>query len=211
MGRPLDTKCKQCRREGVKLFLKGDRCGTSKCALTKRNYVPGMHGPKLGRGGRLSGYGLQLREKQNAKRTYRMLERQFRGYFDKVVKRPGDTGENLFKLLEMRLDNVVYRAGFATSRDGARQMVNHGHIRVNGKKVSIPSYQVKIKDKITIKDLSKGKELFNGLSEKLQTKEFVDWLIVEPKECVATVVDMPTLAKNKPGFDLKMIVEYYSR
>lgn len=211
MGRPLDSKCKQCRREGVKLMLKGDRCSTSKCALVKRNYVPGTHGPKLGRGGRLSGYGLQLREKQNAKRTYRILERQFRGYFDKVVKRPGDTGENLFKLLEMRLDNVVYRAGFSDSRDAARQAVNHGHIKVNGKKVSIPSYQVKIKDIITIKDASRNKPLFKELSDKLQTKEFVDWVIVDVKDCKATVVDLPNLDKNKPGFDLKMIVEYYSR
>jgi len=211
MGRSLDSKCKQCRREGTKLFLKGDRCNSSKCALTKRNYVPGLHGPKLGRGGRLSGYGLQLREKQNAKRTYRILESQFRNYFDKVIKRPGDTGENLFKLLEMRLDNVVYRAGFAGSRDAARQAVNHGHIRVNGREVSIPSYQVKIKDKVSIKDTSTKKGLFTDLSEKLKTKEFADWLLVDPKTCVATVVDAPNLVKNKPGFDLKMIVEYYSR
>ncbi|KKQ80066.1 MAG: 30S ribosomal protein S4 [Parcubacteria group bacterium GW2011_GWC2_38_7] len=211
MGRPLDTKCKQCRREGVKLFLKGERCNTSKCSLTKRNYVPGMHGPRLGRGGRLSGYGLQLREKQNAKRTYRILESQFRGYFEKVLKRPGDTGENLFKLLEMRLDNVVFRAGFADSRDAARQFVTHGHIKVNGRKLSIPSYQVKVSDKISIKESSLKKGLFTDLSEKLKTKQATDWMIVDPKEFLATVVDMPNLVKNKPGFDLKMIVEYYSR
>ncbi len=211
MGRSLDAKCKQCRREGVKLFLKGERCNSSKCALNKRNYVPGLHGPKLGRGGRLSGYGLQLREKQNARKTYRILESQFRGYFDKVIKRPGDTGENLFKLLEMRLDNVVYRAGLAPSRDAARQLVNHGHISVNGRKVSIPSYQVKVKDKITIKETSTGKKIFADLSEKLNTRETVDWLVVDPKLCSATVIDQPNLEKNKPGFELKMIVEYYSR
>jgi len=211
MGRSLESKCKQCRREGVKLFLKGERCNTSKCALTKRNYVPGTHGPKLGRGGRMSGYGLQLREKQNAKRTYRLLESQFEGYFNKAIKHVGDTGETLFKLLEMRLDNVVFRTGFAESRDAARQMVGHGHIRVNGKKVDVPSYQVKVKDKISIKESSLKKELFKDISEKLKNKEFVDWMNVDVKELVATIIDNPNLEKNKPGFDLKMIVEYYSR
>ena len=148
MARDLNAKCKQCRREGVKLFIKGERCNSSKCAMVKRNYIPGIHGIKLGRGGRLTGYGIQLREKQKAKRMYRILEKQFRNYFDKAIHKTGETGDNLFNLLETRLDNVIYKAGFGNSRDAARQLISHYHFLVNGKKVNIPSFQVKVKDKI---------------------------------------------------------------
>jgi len=211
MGRELQAKCKQCRREGTKLFLKGEKCSTSKCPLLKRNYVPGTHGPKLGRGSRLTSYGLQLREKQKAKRTYRILEQQFRGYFEKSISKKGNTAELMFTLLEMRLDNVVYRSGFATSRDKARQLVNHGLITVNGKKVTIPSYQVSVKEKIAIKDNKKKKPVFEGLSEKMQAIEINDWLAVDAKNMTATVIDKPTFEKSKPSFELKPIIEFYSR
>ncbi|MFH0780241.1 MAG: 30S ribosomal protein S4 [Parcubacteria group bacterium] len=214
MARDLNPKCKQCRREGVKLFLKGDRCFGSKCAIVKRNFIPGMHGEKQGRGGsgRMTGYGMQLREKQKAKRTYRILERQFRNYFKKAVRRKGDTRSILFSLLEKRLDNAVYRAGFAANRDQARQLVNHGHFTVNGKKVTIPSFQVDIKDKIGIRPSSLAKmESFKTLGERLKGKEIPEWLAVEPKELTAVVVGEPSLEKNRPNFDLKQITEFYSR
>lgn len=159
----------------------------------------------------MTGYGQQMREKQKAKRTYRLLETQFANYFDKAKKQTGNTGEHFLRLLEMRLDNTVYRAGFCTSRDLARQLIGHGHILVNGEKVTIPSYQVKVKDKINLKPRSLKMNLFTGLSEKMAAKEIVDWLVVEPKELVATVIDKPSLEKNQPNFDLKMITEYYSR
>lgn len=211
MARFVDSKCQQCRREGKKLFLKGERCHTSKCALVKRNYIPGIHGPKLGRGKRLTGYGEQLREKQTAKRTYGLLERQFRNYFDKAINRTGDTGENLFKLLEMRFDNAVYRSGLASSRAKARQLVNHGHLLVNDKKVDIPSYQLKAKDKISIREKSRELAPFKALAEELKNKECPDWLILDPKDLTVVIADAPSVAKNKPGFDLKLITEFYSR
>lgn len=211
MGRPLDSKCKQCRREGTKLFLKGERCDTSKCAMVKRNYIPGVHGPKLGRGKRMTGYGTQLREKQKAKRTYRILEKQFKNYFDKAINKTGDTGGNLFTLLEMRFDNVIYRSGLAASRDKARQLIGHGHFLINGQKVNIPSYQLKVNDKITIREKSKKMEPFVNLSEKLQKKQVIDWLVLDPKELKVTVAEIASLEKNEPGFDLTLITEYYSR
>lgn len=211
MGRNLSAKCKQCRREGAKLFLKGERCNSSKCAMVKRNYIPGVHGVKLGRGSRLTGYGTQLREKQKAKRTYRILEKQFQGYYQKAIVKKGNTADYLFGLLEMRLDNVVFRAGFCDSRDLARQIIRHGHVLVNGKKVNIPSYQLKIKDKLTIKPTSLKKTQFLELGEKIKNKQVPDWLNVEAKELSATVIDIPSLAKNEPSFDLKQVIEFYSR
>ncbi len=211
MARNLDPKCKQCRRERAKLYLKGERCNSSKCAMVKRNYIPGIHGIKQGKGARLTGYGIQLREKQKAKRTYRILEDQFRKYFDKAIARTGDTGENLFKLLESRLDNVVYKAGFAVSRDAARQFIGHNHFLVNGKKVNIPSFQVHIKDKITIKPKSLGMEKFSSLTETLKNVQIPEWLSVDMKELIITVVDEISLEKSNPGIDLKLIIEYYSR
>lgn len=212
MARQISPKCKLCRREGTKLFLKGERCFGSKCAATRRNYVPGMHGPKIGKGGtRLSGYGAQLREKQKAKRTYRILERQFFKYFEAASKKKGNTTSFLFAQLEMRLDNVIYRAGFVSSRDLARQLVNHGHFQVNGKRMDIPSYQVKIKDKITIRPLSAKITAFQNLSETLVNKEVAEWLLVDPKELSVTVIGLPELEKAKPNFDLRAIIEFYSR
>lgn len=212
MARNLSPKCKQCRREGTKLFLKGERCSTSKCSLVRRSYIPGMHGPKQqGKPSRMTGYGIQLREKQKAKRTYRILERQFFNYFTKAKETLGDTGANIFKHLEMRLDNVVFRAGFAVSRDLARQLVSHAHVLVNGKRVDIPSYQVKVKDKISIKKTTAGKDAFKTLAEGMKGKQTQDWLVVDPETMTATIVDFPTPEKNKPGFDLRAIVEYYSK
>jgi len=211
MGRNLEPKCKQCRRAGVKLFLKGERCSGSKCGIVRRNYIPGMHGVKLGRGGRLTEYGLQLKEKQKAKKLYRILEKQFSNYFEKAIKAKGDTGANLYTLLESRLDNVVYKTGLVNSRDFARQLVNHGHVLVNGKKVTIPSYQVKVKDKITLKKKFLEKDNIQKAIEGLKSKETVDWLFFDAKELSATMVEAPSLAKVHPEYDLKSIIEFYSR
>ena len=150
MARHRDAVCRLCRREGQKLFLKGLRCFTEKCAIEKRNFVPGQHGQS--RRPKVAGYGLQLREKQKVKRSYGLLERQFRNYFEKAARAKGPTGENLIIMLERRLDNVVWRAGLASSRSQARQLVLHGHVRVNGKKVNIPSYLVNVGEEIAIKE-----------------------------------------------------------
>jgi len=153
MARYIGAKCKLCRREGVKLFLKGERCNTSKCAIDRRNFAPGMHGKKRVK---LSEYGLQLREKQKAKKYYGVLERQFKNYFNKADAQSGITGENLLRILEMRLDNVLYRAGYATSRTEARQLIRHNHVLVNSKKVNIPSYITKQGDVVEIKEKSQS-------------------------------------------------------
>jgi len=212
MARNLNPQCKQCRREGVKLFLKGDRCNSSKCALIKRNYVPGMHGQKIGKGGsRLTGYGLQLREKQKCKKTYGILEAQLRKYFKEAKRKPGNTGDFLFTLIETRLDNAVYESGFGINRNLARQMVNHGHILVNGKKVTIPSYKVRIKDKISVNQKSLKKALFAEMEERLKKKVFPDWIAMDFKNSEATIIDLPKLEKIKPNFDIKAIVEFYSK
>ncbi len=211
MARNLEPKCKQCRRVGAKLFLKGERCFGSKCGLTRRNYIPGMHGVKLGRGGRMTGYGLQLKEKQKAKKLYRILEKQFKNYFVKAINTQGDTGENLYRLLESRLDNAIFKSGLLASRDLARQFVNHGHILVNGKKVTIPSYQLSIKDKITIKKKTFDKEYIQKAIESLKGKELVDWLFVDQKDFSITVIDQPSAKKTQPDYDLKAIIEFYSR
>lgn len=197
----------------MKLFLKGERCFSSKCALTKRNYIPGVHGVKLGRGGRMTGYGTQLREKQKAKRTYRILEAQFKKYFDEAKKKKGNTAELLFQLLERRLDNVVFQAGFATGRNLARQLVRHGHFLVNGKKVNIPSFSVKTKDKITVKPTKLKSKYFQELAEKMKgkEKEMPEWLAFDSKQGEVTVVGMPEWQKTEPNFDLKQVIEFYSR
>ncbi len=166
MARYTGATCRLCRREGLKLFLKGDRCYTDKCAFARRGYAPGQHGQTRKK---VSNYGLQLREKQKAKRIYGILERQFRGYYKEADRRRGITGENLLRLLEMRLDNVVYRLGYGNSRTEARQLVTHGHFLVNGKKVDIASYQVKVNDVITVCDKSKATEKFKTFAENPRT------------------------------------------
>ena len=159
----------------------------------------------------MSGYGTQLREKQKAKRTYRILEKQFINYFKKAVSKTGDTNNFLFQMLELRFDNVVYRAGLCSSRDTARQAICHGHFLVNGKKVDIPSYQLQMKDKITLRAKSQKQSLFLDLVEKMKDKQAPDWLVVDPKEAQIIIVDLPNIKKNTPEFDLKHIIEFYSR
>lgn len=209
MARNLKSKCAQCRREGEKLFLKGERCYLTKCAITRRGYPPGMHGPK-GKT-RLTGYGTQLREKQKAKRIYGLLETQFRNYFEKASKKRGDTSEFLLQLLETRFDNVIYRLGFAKSRQQARQMVGHGLLFVNGKKVNIPSFQVKVGDLISIKPIAASKKIFQNLPQTLAKQEVPAWLALDAVKLEGKIVRKPTKDDLKTQFDLKMIIEFYSR
>lgn len=211
MGKNLDPKCKQCRRAGEKLLLKGERCFSTKCAMVKRNYPPGLHGPKGKK--RLTDYGLQLLEKQKAKKYYGLSESQFKLSFDKVQKKGGDVGANFLKFLEMRLDNVVYRAGLAPSRSLARQLVNHGHFKVNDRKVDIPSYQVKIGHKITIKKSSLNNKYFKILPEKLKNmaSEQKSWLNVDSKELSFKVLHEPRQQDLPMNIKTYMIIEYYSK
>lgn len=209
MAKTTGPKCKLCRREGEKLFLKGERCNSAKCAIIRRNYVPGMHGQKRSR--RLTGFGIQLREKQKAKRLYGVLEAQFRNYFESAKKSKGDTSENLVINLETRLDNVIYRLGLAPSRAQARQMVSHGMFDVNGRKVDIPSFKVKTNDVITINKNKKSKNFFENLKEKVKKHQTPSWLSLDPAELEGKVLSMPQGDDLKQIFDPKLIVEFYSR
>lgn len=204
-----DSQCSKCRRAGEKLFLKGEKCGGPKCALLKRKYAPGQHGPTQKFGSKLSGYGKQLKEKQNAKRIYGMREKQFSHLVDEAGKKIGDTSKILLGFLESRLDNVVYRMGLATSRDAARQIVNHAHIEVNGKKVDVPSFRVKVGDEITIRARSKGKKIFADASARLEKVELPHWLMVDSKKISAKVLNTPDL--DTPSFSVSDIIEFYSR
>ena len=210
MSKNLEPKCKQCRRIGEKLFLKGDRCSASKCAITRRSYPPGVHGPKGSRR-KISDYGSQLKEKQKAKKTYNLMEKQFRLTFKKAKQQSGDAGENLFKLLETRLDNVAYRLGFAVSRGQARELVSHGHFLVNDKKVNIPSYRVKTGDVIKIKQNSQGLKQFNALRERLKKTEVPGWLHLDAKELSGKVLHTPAFNEIRTNIDARVIVEFYSR
>lgn len=209
MARDLKNKCKECRREGQKLFLKGDRCNSPKCSMVKRNFPPGIHGVKGY--GRLTDYGIQLREKQKAKRIYRLMEKQFKNYFLKANKDKANTEEVLCQLLEMRFDNIIYRAGLAKSRNLSRQMISHNHFLINGKKVNIPSYQLKIGDIINLKENSKELKIFTNLKEQLKNTEPVNWFIVDPKKLEIKITDKPQLQEAKKEFDPKLIIEFYSR
>ncbi len=197
------------RREGVHLHLKGERCSSPKCGVTRRGYPPGVHGPKSRI--RLTPYGVQLREKQKVKRFYGLLERQFRRYFDQATSRRGDTGLFLMQELERRLDNVVYRLGFAMSRRQARQMVNHGHFLVNGKPVNIPSFSVRVGDVITLKASKRNSMLYSSLLDRWQKLEVPGWFAVTPEEYTGKVVSIPEGEDLKQMFDPKLIVEFYSR
>jgi len=208
MARNLNPKCKQCRREGVKLFLKGDRCNSPKCSMVKMNFPPGVHGVKGYP--RLTSYGQQLREKQKAKKIYRLLETQFKNYFKKATKSKGNTEEVLFQLLEMRLDNIIYRSGFAKSRDLARQLVSHGHFLINNKRADIPSYQVKVNDLISLKDKSMKLKIFSNLKEQMKKIEPNSWLSIDTDKLTIKVVDQPKLEELKE-FNPKLIVEFYSK
>jgi small subunit ribosomal protein S4 len=211
MGRNLDPKCKQCRRIGEKLFLKGERCFSSKCAMVKRNYPPGSHGPKGKK--RSSDYGLQLTEKQKARKFYGLNEKQFKISFDKSKKKDGDLGINFLEYLEMRLDNVIYRAGLAPSRSQARQIVSHGHFMINDKKVDIPSYQVKAGEVVKVRKKSKNNKYFRDLPEKLKSfaSEQKSWLSVDPKNLEFKILHAPKKEDLPLNIKTNMIVEFYSR
>ena len=210
MARYTGAVCRQCRRENQKLFLKGDRCYTDKCSLERRGYVPGMHGNA--RNKKLSEYGLQLREKQKAKRYYGVLESQFRDYFEMANKKAGMTGENLLSILETRLDNVVYRLGFAMSRAEARQLVLHGHFTVNGKKVNIPSYQVKAGDVIEVRESSRSSAKFAKLTgAEAPVVALPAWLNRETGSLKGVVAKLPERSDIDYEVAEHLIVELYSK
>jgi small subunit ribosomal protein S4 len=206
MARDTGPQCKQCRREGQKLFLKGERCLTEKCGVERRSYPPGEHG--RGRV-RASEYRLQLREKQKAKRFYQLLERQFRNYYEKAARQPGVTGENLLQLLERRLDSVLVRLGFAASRRQARQLINHGHWLVNGRRVDIPSYQVRPDDVITIRAGSSAADVVRGATEL--TAAVPPWLQADHDALTAKVLRLPERSEISAPVSEQLIVELYSK
>ncbi|HVT03050.1 MAG TPA: 30S ribosomal protein S4 [Thermoanaerobaculia bacterium] len=208
MARYSDPVCRLCRREGMKLFLKGDRCFKDKCAIERRNYAPGQHGRRRSK---VLGYGLQLREKQKVKRIYGLLEKQFRIYFHRAESRPGITGDNLLRQLEMRLDNVVYSLGFAASRPQARQLVRHGHIQVNGKKLNIPSYQVRKGDAIQVRDKSRKNGQIQQAVETASGRGIPGWLQLNPTEFLGTVNDLPKREDIRLPIQEQLIVELYSK
>jgi len=205
----INAKCKKCRRAGQKLFLKGERCFSQKCAMVRRPYAPGVHGKTLRR--RVSEYGLQLAEKQKIRHTYGVSERQFKKYFREIVGQKGNKEDLFVGKLEGRLDNVVFRLGWARSRRLARQIVNHGHILVNGRKVNIPSFQVKKGDVLEIKKLSKKMALFQDLKIFLKQYEVPSWLSLDKKTLEAKVKDNPKVDDLSSVGALSMIIEYYSR
>lgn len=208
MARYTDAVCRMCRREGQKLFLKGERCYTDKCAVTRRSYAPGQHGQARKK---TSEYGIQLRAKQSTRRYYGVLESQFAKYFEMAERRQGMTGENLLRILESRLDNVVYRLGLASSRAEARQLVLHGHYTVNGGKVNIPSYLLKVGDEIAVADKSKQSEKFKSIIEKNGARPVPQWLDLNRDALKAKYVTLP----NREDIDLDvaehLIVELYSK
>lgn len=209
MSKNLEPKCKQCRREGEKLMLKGERCDSTKCAVVKRNYPPGIHGSK-GRS-RQTEYSLQLHEKQKAKKIYNLLEKQFRLTFKKAGQQKGDAGENLMKLLERRLDNVIYRLGYAKSRNQARQLVIHGHFTLNGKKVNIPSLIVKTGDIIKVKVESARKKAFANAEEKMAKNKIPGWINFDKEIKAAKILHDPKKDDLEKKINTPMIVEFYSR
>ena len=206
MARYTGATCRLCRREGMKLFLKGDRCYTGKCAFDRRSYAPGQHGANKKK---ISGYGVQLREKQKAKRIYGVLESQFRSYYEKAENMKGITGENLLKLLEMRLDNVVFKLGYGASRNEARQLVTHGHFLVNGKKVDIASYKVSVNDVISVSEKSRGSEKFKTFAEN--PKALPKWLEANVGNYEGKVVAEPTREDIDVPVNETLIVELYSK
>ncbi|MDP3964155.1 MAG: 30S ribosomal protein S4 [bacterium] len=209
MGRSLEPKCKQCRRAGEKLFLKGEKCFTNKCPIVRRNYPPGVHGVNSRR--RLSNYGLQLQEKQKAKRLYRLGETQFYNYYAKAVKGEGETAENLGRMLERRLDNVVFRLGLGISRDQARQLVNHGHFQVNGRSMTIPSYQVKVGDTISVKQSKREDTPIRETLKKTEKLDIPAWLKRDQADMTGTVTSLPSADELQQNFQPQLIIEYYSR
>lgn len=208
MANFLDSVCKRCRREGMKLFLKGERCFTEKCAFERRAYAPGQHGQRRAK---LSEYGTQMREKQRAKYTYGVLERQFRKYFEQADRMKGITGENLLQLLERRLDNMVYRLGFAASRKAARQLVRHNHITVNGKKVNIPSYLVKQDDMVAVVETSQKNPNIVAAVEAAKQRGIPEWLTLDEQKFTGKVNAVPTVEQIALPIQEQLIVELYSK
>ncbi|TCP52264.1 small subunit ribosomal protein S4 [Tumebacillus sp. BK434] len=208
MARYTGSVCRLCRREGVKLYLKGERCYTDKCAIDRRAYAPGQHGQARKK---VSEYGTQLREKQKARRVYGVLEKQFRAYYEEASRRKGITGETLLQILESRLDNVVYRSGFAASRPEARQIVKHGHILVNGKRVDIPSYLTKPGDVIAFSDKAQDVPRVKELLESAESKAVIAWLERDLNTKSARIVRVPSRDEIDVPVAEQMIVELYSR
>jgi small subunit ribosomal protein S4 len=212
MARYMGPVCKQCRREGEKLFLKGERCLTAKCAIDRRSYAPGMHGRESQfRRRRQSEYALQLREKQKARRIYGVLERQFRRYFREAERGKGLTGANLLAILESRLDNVVYRLGFADSRAQARQLVCHGHFNRNGQRADIPSMLVEPGDVISVRERSKGLVYFKDRAKELERKVVPDWMSLDALNMSGRILNLPSREEIDLPLNERLIVEYYSR
>lgn len=209
MARYTGPVCRLCRREGMKLFLKGERCYTGKCAIDRRAYAPGQHGQA--RAKKPTEYGLQLREKQKARRMYGVMEKQFRHYFDEAARRKGVTGENLLTLLERRLDNVVFHLGFASSRAESRQLVNHGHFTINGKKVDIASYSVRVGEVIAVKESSKSSPRMKQLLENLGSRTVPGWISLDANTAAGTIVALPTREDIQLPIQEHLIVEKYSR
>ena len=205
----IAEKCKLCRRESEKLFLKGDRCFTTKCAIIKRNYAPGVHGPTSRI--KLTDYGKQLRAKQAAKRLYGLSEKQFSNYVKKAMQKKENTSQMIVSLLESRLDNVIYRLGLTPSRSSARQFVGHGFIRINDKKVDIPSYSIKVGDIITINPTKVNKKILNEIKEKIKTKDTPVWLSLDREKIQAKVLEKPRAGENEKLFDVQSVIEFYSR
>ena len=211
MARYTGPVCRLCRREGSKLFLKGQRCHSEKCAVDKRNFFPGEHGRLVRRRSQVIGYGLQLREKQKVKRIYGVLERQFRNYFKKSARMKGITGARLLQFLERRLDNIVYRLGFATSRNQARQLVRHGHVAVNGRRVNIPSFLVKKGDEIAVRQKSRKNVFIQGALESVSARTVPEWLELQPQEFKGQVLELPRREDISIPIEEQLIVELYSK
>ena len=209
MARYTDPVCRLCRREGMKLFLKGTRCFSDKCAIEKRNFAPGQHGKD--RKAKVVGYGLQLREKQKTKRMYFTQEGQFRNYFEKAARSRGVTGEILLQQLERRLDNIVYRLGFGISRRQARQLVRHGHVQVDGRKVNIPSYQVNVGEEIAIREASRKLTILESAKEFASHQNAVNWLEIDRDNYKGRVTALPKREDINLPVNEQLIVELYSK
>ncbi|MFN8009322.1 MAG: 30S ribosomal protein S4 [Terriglobia bacterium] len=209
MARYRDSVCRLCRREGMKLFLKGDRCFKDSCAIEKRNFSPGQHGKD--RKSKIVGYGLQLREKQKVKRIYGLLEDQFRNYFEKAARQKGVTGELLLQMLERRLDNTVYRLGFASSRAQGRQLVSHGHVRVNNTKVNIPSFQVKPGDVVSVAEKSQKITTVVNAVEMIGSRGVPSWLELDSTKLSGKVLSLPKREDTNLPVQERLIVELYSK
>jgi small subunit ribosomal protein S4 len=208
VARYKEAKCRLCRRENVKLFLKGERCYTDKCAMERRPYPPGQHGQARAK---ISEYGLQLREKQKMRRIYNVLEKQFRGYYQEATRKKGITGEQLIQLLERRLDNVVYRLGFANNRDEARQFIRHGHFKLNGKKVNIPSLSIRANDTITVVDGSKQNTHIMSAVANVEKRGVPQWLELDGTKMVGQVKALPSREDVTMPMQEQLVVELYSK